>query len=169
MTVKDFVIKYTPHANRVALAYGVPSLVTLAQAAWESGWAVHAPNYNFFGLTCSETYTGKKQLLTTTEYHKTKTVKYYEILSIVYQDSGKWKGYYKYRVKRWFRSFDNATQAFEVYALNLKNQGNYNAAFSYKKNPILFFDEVYKGGYATDPAYYTSVLSVMKMIKKYVS
>lgn len=146
MTVKEFVYKYLPHANQVAIKYGVPALVTLSQAAWESGWGRSAPKYNFFGMTAGSNYSGKTQLLTTYEYVKGQKVK----------------------VKRAFRAYDNPVNAFADYAYNLKNQGSYDKAFQYR-DPVKFFDEVYKGGYATDPNYYRSVLQVMNMIKKYVS
>jgi len=146
MSVKEFIAKYTPYANQVAIKYGVPSLVTLSQAAWESGWGKHAPKYNFFGMTAGSNYTGKKQLLWTSEY----------------------KNGIKVRVQRYFRAYDNPIQAFADYAYNLQTQGSYDKAFAYKRDPIKFFDEVYKGGYATDPNYYTSVLKSMNMIKKYV-
>ena len=146
MTVKQFVAKYTPYANMVAVKYGVPSLVTMSQAAWESGWGRSAPKYNFFGMTAGSNYTGKKQFLSTFEYVDGQKVK----------------------VKRAFRAYDSPVQAFADYAYNLQTQGSYNKAFAYKRDPIKFFDEVYKGGYATDPNYYTSVLKVMAMIKKHV-
>lgn len=146
MTVKEFVYKYLPHANAVAVKYGVPSLVTLAQAAWESGWGKSAPKYNFFGMTAGSNYSGKTQLLTTYEY----------------------KNGIKVKVQRKFRAYDNPVNAFADYANNLKTQGSYDNAFRHK-DPVKFFDEVYKGGYATDPNYYRSVLQVMNMIKKYVS
>lgn len=147
MSPKEFIYKYLPHANAVAVRYGVPALVTLSQAAWESGWGRSAPKYNFFGMTAGKNYTGKKQLLWTTEYIGGKKV----------------------RVQRYFRAYDNPIQAFTDYANNLKTQGSYNNAFVHKHDPLKFFDEVYKGGYATDPDYYYSVLKTMTMIKRYVS
>ena len=58
MTVLQFIQKNISHANRTAVRYGVPSIVTLAQAAWESGWGTHAPKYNFFGMTAGSNYNG---------------------------------------------------------------------------------------------------------------
>lgn len=147
MSPKQFVNSYVIHANEVAELTGVPAVVTLAQAAWESGWSKHAPGFNFFGMKAGSSWTGKKQLLWTTEYVNGKSQ----------------------RVQRWFRAYDSATDAFYDYALNLKNKQNYAKAFNHTNNPELFFKYVFEGGYATAPDYYTSVISVMKMIKKYVS
>lgn len=147
MTVQEFVRLYTPHANRVAVRFGVPSLVTLAQAAWESGWGRSAPQYNFFGMTAGANYKGRTQLLSTYEYINGERVK----------------------VKRLFRAYDSPEQAFADYANNLLKQGSYNAAFQWKHKPELFFDEVFKGGYATDPNYKKNVLLVMNMIRKHVA
>ena len=146
MTVKEFVYAYVSHANRVAVSYNVPSLVTLAQAAWESGWGKHSPKYNFFGMTAGDNWNGKTQLLSTYEY----------------------KNGVKVKVERKFRAYDNATIAFADYANNIKNSGTYNSAFSYINSPEKFLEQVCKSGYATDPNYYKNVMAVMTMIKKYV-
>jgi flagellum-specific peptidoglycan hydrolase FlgJ len=146
MTVKEFVYAYVSHANRVAVQYNVPSLVTLAQAAWESGWGTHAPKYNFFGMTAGSNYTGKTQTLYTYEY----------------------KNGVKVKVAREFRAYDSPLMAFSDYANNIRNSGNYTSAFKYIHDPAQFFREVFENGYATDPNYYTSVMQVMAMIKKYV-
>lgn len=146
MSVEEFIKQYTPHANRVAVSLNVPALVTLAQAAWESGWGKHAPQYNFFGMTAGAGYTGKTQTLTTYEY----------------------KNGVKVQVKRKFRAYDSATEAFADYAKNLASHENYVDAFNYKMNPEMFLKKICDGGYATDPNYYKNVLKIMNMIKKYV-
>lgn len=146
MTVQNFLKQNVFYANRIAVKYGVPSLVTLAQAAWESGWGKHAPKYNYFGMTAGSNYNGKVQYLTTYEY----------------------KNGVKVKVQRAFRAYESPLHAFSDYASNLSNHPNYKDAFAYKRNPEAFFNEVFKGGYATDPDYKKNVLLVMKMIKKHV-
>lgn len=143
MTAKEFIKRYTPLANRVAVQYHVPTLVILTQSAWESGWGKHAPKYNFFGMTGS--YKGKFQLLWTYEYVNGQRV----------------------RVQRKFRAYDNPVEAFADYAANL--QKNFPAAFQYKKGaPEKFLEEVFKGGYATDPAYLKNTLMIMNTLRKYL-
>ena len=148
MTPKEFIYRYNRYANMVAVRYGVPSLVTLSQAAWESGWGRSAPKFNFFGMTAGSNYTGKKQFLSTFEYVNGQKVK----------------------VKRAFRAYDSPVQAFADYAYNLANKPNYSEAFKYRRgNPEMFLKKVFEGGYATDPNYLTNTLKIMSMIKKYVS
>lgn len=148
MTVKEFVYKYLPHANQVAVKYGVPALVTLSQAAWESGWGRSAPKYNFFGMTAGSNYNGKVQYLSTFEY----------------------KNGQKVKTKRAFRAYDNPVHAFADYASNLASKDNYADAFQYSRNnPEMFLKKVCEGGYATDPNYLKNTLTIMKMIKRYVS
>ena len=48
--VVDFVGRYGPHAQRWGATSDVPWLVTLGQAALESGWGEKAPRFNFFGI-----------------------------------------------------------------------------------------------------------------------
>lgn len=146
MTVKQFVVKYIHDANRIAVAYNVPTLVTLAQAAWESGWGRSAPRYNFFGMTAGPNYSGKIQELVT-----------YEYINGV-----------KTKVVRKFRAYDNATQAFADYAYNLATKDQFQQAFQWKHKPEEFLKHVASNGYATDPNYYNNVMKIMNMIKRYV-
>jgi peptidoglycan hydrolase FlgJ len=139
LSIKEFVLRYTPHANEVATKMGVPALVTLTQAALESGWNAHAPSYNFFGMTAGSNWKGRTQVLTNAKGQK-----------ITY------------------RAYDSATQAFADYASLLANADRYKAAFKYIDNPALFLKAVIAGGYTTDAGYYQLCLSVMNSIKKHV-
>lgn len=146
MTVQEFVRQYTPHANRVAIQYNVPSLATLTQAAWESGWGKKAPKFNFFGMTAGSNYNGKTQSLNTYEYVNGVKVK----------------------VVRNFRAYDNPTQAFADYAANLASKNQFRSAFDYKHRPELFLKHIAENGYATDPNYYSHLMQILNMIKKYI-
>lgn len=168
LSVKDFIDKYFVYANVVADATGVPALVTLTQAALESGWGEKAHQYNFFGLTASENFAGKKQLLQTVEYHKDKLQKYPQIISITYLTTGAKSGFYRYVVKRWFRAYDNPGEAFMDYARVLSDS-RYSEAFKYTHKPDEFLRIVAKAGYATSPQYIDLALSVMNSIKKRVA
>lgn len=169
LSINDFVNKFFMHANLVAERTGVPALVTLTQAALESGWGEKAHKYNFFGLTAGANYTGKKQLLQTVEYHKDDKQTYPEIISITYQTSGTKKGYYRYVVKRYFRAYDSPAEAFLDYARVLSESSRYSAAFKHTNNPEKFLKEVANAGYATHADYYNLALQVMNSIKKRVA
>jgi flagellum-specific peptidoglycan hydrolase FlgJ len=146
MTLKEFINTYVSHANRIAEIYKIPSLVTLSQAAWESGCGNHAPAFNFFGITAGATWKGDVQYLNTTEY----------------------KNGQKVKVKRAFRAYANPLLAFSDYANIITSNNNYRSAFNYINDPELFFKKIFEGGYATDPNYERNVLTIMSMIKKYV-
>jgi len=66
--VLAFYRTYLDHAKRSQQATGVPVLVTLGQAAVESGWGKHAPRFNFFGIKARATDPeDSRQLLRTKE------------------------------------------------------------------------------------------------------
>jgi len=163
MTVKNFLVKYITHANKVYRMYGIPPLVTLAQAALESQWGKKAPGNNFFGYTAPSGYDGKRQLLKTIEYHSSPNIKYPVVIKIT--DVG---DKYKYVVKRWFKAYPTATESFSDYAALIKNADRYSPAFEFKNDPEKFFAEIFKAGYATSPEYYNLVLSVMNSLKRYL-
>lgn len=54
-------------AKESEAATGVPALVTLVQAALESGYGQHAPGNNFFGIKAGSSWTGNTQKLKTWE------------------------------------------------------------------------------------------------------
>jgi len=167
LSINDFVNKFWQYANAVADKTGVPALVILTQAALESGWGAKAPGNNFFGLTAAANYSGKKQLLQTVEYHKTKDVQYPEIISITLMNEGPKAGFYRYVVKRWFRAYDSALDAFIDYSRVLSDS-RYAEAFNHTHDPEKFLKVVAASGYATGPNYVDLALQVMNSIKRRV-
>ena len=151
-----------PYAQKMQESHGVPALVAMAQSALETGWGRHAPGNMMFGMKAGKSWKGKKQLLTTTEYHSTDQVKYPKVLSITKVSRNR----YKYRVKDWFRKYDSPYDSFVDYARLLKSRKRYAKAFNYKDDPYRFAQEVARGGYATAPDYYYRIRVVMDMIKK---
>lgn len=164
LTPAKFVQKYARSAYLIEVYTNLPMVVTLAQAALESGWGKKAPKFNFFGYTCNTSYP-KKQLIQTTEYHSTKTVTYPRVLSIKWDST---KGAYKYSVKRWFRAYDSAESSFYDYASLIRDNTRYNTAWMYIDNPKQFVSEIAKAGYATDPSYITLVHSIIDTLNKYL-
>ena len=162
MTPIKFLQKNVTGANAIARKYGIPPLVTLAMAALESGYGEKAPGYNYFGYTASKSYTGKKNLVTTTEYHTTPNVDYPKVLKVTKISSNK----YKYRVQRYFKAYNNPTESFLDYGSLIYNADRYDTAFDFKSDPKKFFAEIFKAGYATSPSYYNLVISVMNSMQK---
>ena len=143
MTVKEFTNKYKPFAVENEQETGVPYLVTLAQAALESGWGKHAPSYNFFGIKAGKSWKGKVQLLNTKEFI-----------------NGKW-----IIIKDKFRAYDTPLDSFRDHAELLKKR--WDKAFRHK-DPIEFIYSVqneHKYKYATDPEYVDKIRKIVNMIR----
>ena len=163
LTIQQWIKEYYDSAKYVEMRFGIPAEVILAQSAWESSWGKSAPEFNFFGITAGGNYAGKRQLLKTTEYHKTPNVKYPVVFSVTRQSNG----LYKYSVKRYFRAYNNAMESFYDYAWLLVLNRRYINAF-YKNDPVDFLTEVAKAGYATDPNYIKGVSSIIRAIQKHI-
>lgn len=162
MSIKEWINEYYPSAKFIEQRFGIPAEVTLAQSAWESAWGKHAPEYNFFGITAGGNYTGKRQLLKTTEYHSSPNVKYPVVYSVTPVG-----GRYKYSVKRYFRAYNNALESFYDYAWLLVLNRRYIRAF-YHDDPVAFLTEVAKAGYATDPNYIKGVSQIIRNFQQLI-
>ncbi|QJB39718.1 glucosaminidase domain-containing protein [Chitinophaga oryzae] len=152
---KSFFNLYYHSAVKSERETGVPALVTLSQAALESGWGNHAPGNMFFGVKAGPSWTGKRQLLKTKEVHVTRGVKYPEVIGVTCRQDGK----FEYVVKDWFRAYDNAEESFRDHGFTLKNarwkKGGeliYAEAFEHIDDPVAFVEAMAKH-YATDPTY----------------
>jgi len=159
---EEFVKTYLPEAKKVEKETGFHYLTTLTQGALESGWGKKALGNNFFGIKWSESNKQDKQLITTTEYHSTNSVKYPEVISVVKQPNGK----YKYTVKDWFRKYKTPAEGFEDHISFFLKNPRYAKALLVKDNPSKFFEEIAKAGYATADNYSDQLKSVMQSIIK---
>lgn len=164
MKPEEFVKAYKEHAKNTEVATGFPTIAILAQAALESGWGEHAPGNMFFGIKASMGYTGKKQLITTTEYCSTPTPDYPVVIRCVLQESGK----YKCTVKDWFRAYDNPEESFTDHANFIINNKRYRFALLVKDDWRKFINAIAKAGYATAPNYANELIKVGNMIEKYL-
>ena len=163
MTPKKFIDRYGEAAKFIEQEWEIPAIVTLAQAALESGWGTKAPGFNFFGYTAPNSYTGQRQLLKTTEYHSTSNIWYPVIIKVTKVAANK----YQYLVRRYFKCYSNAEQSFEDYA-RLISTDKYASAFDYQDDPARFFAVIFNAGYATSSSYYQLVNSIMQTIKKLI-
>jgi peptidoglycan hydrolase-like protein with peptidoglycan-binding domain len=157
-----FVARYGPVARSAGAATGVPPLVTLAQAALESGWGRGAAGNNFFGVKARASDSAK-QLRTTYEVLSSPNVRSFpQVISV----SRRSDGLYHYTVREYFRTYSSAEQSFRQHNQLLRSS-RYSAAFRYTGDPYRFAAAIAAGGYATDPAYTSKLHAVMRMIERY--
>ena len=175
LTPTEFVRLYYPYAKQSQTATGVPALVTMSQAALESGWGKHAPGFNFFGIKPGKAWTGAIQYQKTWECGKTgnaKTDNIKDQVIAVYAPSNKNKGLsacrnagqYSYRTMSPFRAYANAGQSFLDHGQFLKKNDRYKAAFS-TTTPEQFVRVIATAGYATTPGYADTAIQVMNGIR----
>jgi flagellum-specific peptidoglycan hydrolase FlgJ len=161
--VSAFLASYRAEAQASQAASTVPALVTLAQAALESGWGVHAPRFNFFGIKAKASDPEpSRQLLKTREVLPNRNYSFPEIISITARPDGQ----YEYIVRDWFRAYANATAAFNAHAALLRGKPRYAAAFAHVADPYKFADAIADAGYATDPHYKVKLRQVMTQIER---
>lgn len=150
MKVKEFVTKFYGYAKLNEESTGVPALITLAQAALESGWGKHIPGNNFFGIKDSAAVDYGVQNKSTKEFVNGKEIS----------------------IKAKFETYPSPKECFEHHAKLLKR--NFPKAFKYK-NPHSFIysiqNEHFRSNgnakmYATDPEYVSKISSIISMIAK---
>ena len=158
----QFVAAHKAAAAAIQASMGVPALVTLGQAALESGWGAHAPKFNFFGIKAKASDPeDKRQLLQTREVLSSPNHFFPVIISVTQRPDGK----YLYIVKDWFRAFASAEEAFTGHAQFLVSNPRYAPAFAVGLDAYAFAEEVARAGYATDPNYGTVLASVMHSVE----
>ena len=159
----DFISQYCEFARDSMRRTQVPASVTLAQAALESGWGRHAPGYNFFGIKAGRHWTGQRQLLRTTEIHSDNDRSrhnYPEVISIEPITEGRNAGRYRWVVRDNFRQYANAVESFDDHGNFLRANSRYAPAFL-TTNAVDFVREIARAGYATDPGYADSLISII--------
>ncbi len=167
MKPKEFVSHYLPFARNSETKSGISAVFILAQAAIESGWGKIAPGNNFFGVKDTDGVNGNEQLLLTTEYSRRADLHFPEVISVTPVIMGG-QHYFKYRVKDYFRKYSTPEESFDDHALFFFKNARYRQALGVAKDPVQFALQVAKAGYATDPNYADTLISVIKTIVKYV-
>lgn len=139
-TGNAFLDKYGAGAIRSMQSTGVPASVTLAQAILESGWGrsgLTRRAFNFFGIKG----TGPAGSL---------TVRTREVVNgrSIYINAA-------------FKAYHNAAESFVDHGKMLRRLGRYAPCFRNRNNPEQFCRELQKAGYATDPHYATTLISII--------
>jgi Muramidase (flagellum-specific) len=161
----EFIKKYIDFARESEAATGMSYLISLTQGALESAWGESAPGNNFFGEKDSDGVNGNEQLLTTTEYSKSKMLKFPVIMSTTWDSALK---LWKFRVKDYFRKYPSAKDGFIAHAYFFKNRPRYAKAWVVRNDPYLFFKEAAAAGYATAPNYAAQLTATCQRIEQLI-
>lgn len=139
MTPQAFIAAIAPPAKVCARNTRVPASVTVAQAALESGWGVHAPGMNLFGIKANPGWHGPFTTKLTHEVVNGETV----------------------QVTSRFRAYSSWLCSIEDHADFLIRNPRYHPAFACS-NGTEFVTAVAHCGYSTSPEYAALVISIMK-------
>lgn len=158
----SFFIQYYPFAQQSEAQTNVPALVTLAQAATESGYGKYAFGNNFFGIKAGSSWSGDTQKLKTWECGKTGNASSDNISDEVIQifppgdpngNAGcNSNGSYSYRVYSIFRAYASPLDSFIDHGNFLIQNKRYAPAFA-TTTPQDFALAVANAGYSTSPTY----------------
>lgn len=141
------------------------------QAALERGWSLDGklPN-NLFGITKGSSWTGKTQLVRTTEYFNNPNIKF-ALPEKVISVSGKLaNGNYKYSVDRLFRVYDTLEDCLYDHQALFRKSG-YADAWLYRNDPREFVKRLMDDTgwkYATGPEYVKTALSIINTVEQIV-
>jgi flagellum-specific peptidoglycan hydrolase FlgJ len=118
----------------------VPAAFTTAEAMVESGWGAHCPGMNIFGVKADSSWPGPTTTQRTREVIKGESVV----------------------IEAKFRAYSNWQGSIDDHAHFLLSNPRYALAF-HTDNAIDFTKAVAAAGYATDPNYANTIISVMRL------
>lgn len=150
-------------AKTVQDIYGMDLRILLTVSALETGYGSKVKHNNYFGIKYAKGM--EKQLITTTEYLPNANAKFAEVISVT-PVTRNGKQLYKYIVKDYFSVYPTAYDSFKGYYLFLQDNPRYKTALEFKKDPLRFFEEVAKAGYATAPDYAQKLKQVYAGVNK---
>lgn len=162
MSPQAFANKYYPAAK--AVANGVPPEAIVVQAALESGYGEHAPQYNLFGIKFNPQLHKRWQRLATWEYaaHEDAFPKE-DVISCEWVEA---KQKFKFRVYRKFAAFDSPEEAFEQHR-RLLGYPRYKP-FIGMTDPVEYLINIWKAGYATATDYDDKVRKFYSELKPFM-
>lgn len=143
-TQQAFVDKLMPIAQKVASKFGLDPLVMVAQAALETGWGRHLMKKgadvanNYYGIKAGGRKTG------------TTRANSYEYVN------GK-----KVMVNSSFRAYSSIESSMEDYARLITENRRYDKVKNAETADV-YFEELQKAGYATDPKYADKLKSIVR-------
>lgn len=167
MTQLEFFSKYSSDAITAMKQTGIPASVTLAQAAIESAWGAAAFQDNFFGIKAGSKWSGKTQLLRTTEVlsyssvdeAKAHGVEFPSVIGI--EPSAQFPGKYIWHIRDNFRAYDTPLEGFLDHANFFHVNSRYAEALKDENDAAKFADDIAKAGYSTTPNYAQVIIGVV--------
>lgn len=148
--VRSFVQRLAPHAQAASAGSGIPARFMLGQAALETGWgrneirgADGQNSHNLFGIKAGPGWTGRSVDVVTTEYVDGRPRK---------------------QVER-FRAYDSYADSFRDYARLLRSNARYAEVMARGQDAADFASGLQQAGYATDPAYASKLLGVIRLLE----
>jgi flagellum-specific peptidoglycan hydrolase FlgJ len=157
---EQFIYDYLPYAMMAEQEYGIDATFILAQAAHESGWGKHMKGNMLFGVKDHDGRNGNEQLLTTYEFFSTPNKKMPNIISITKVSNN----LYKYKVKEYFRKYDQPFDSFKDHSLFLKKR----LETDYSLPAIELVDKMESINYATDRRYASKLKSIVRKIDTFL-
>jgi lysozyme len=135
---QEFINKLKDYAIKGWHEYKILPSLTIAQAILETGWGKSSLGNNLFGIKADSTWTGKRQLATTTEYVNGN----------------------KITIQAWFRDYDTIYESLVDRYKFL--QGKLYTKVVGEANYKVACNEIWKAGYATDPQYPTKLIQLIE-------
>ncbi len=139
MTPKDFISAVAPAARASAAKTHIPASFTVAEGALESGWGVHAPGMNLFGIKADPSWHGAVTIQRTREFLR-----------------GAWTF-----VDARFRAYTDWLGSIEDHAAFLLSNPRYKLAFAHSDGES-FARAIAAAGYATDPQYADKIIAIIR-------
>jgi flagellar protein FlgJ len=148
--VEAFVQRLLPHAQAASAATGIPARFMLGQAALETGWgrteirgADGQNSHNLFGIKAGAGWNGRTVDIVTTEYVNGQPRKQVDS----------------------FRAYDSYADSFRDYARLLNSNARYQNVIAQGRDAAGFAQGLQQAGYATDPAYASKLMGVIRLVE----
>lgn len=140
-TKKEWLDNFIVAAKQVCKDNNIPFQVCVAQAALESGWGLHAPGYNYFGIKGAGS-AGSQQFVSS------------EVINNA-----------KVKLKMTFAKYNSMADGIAGYCKAMNN----NKLFApgpknFSTDPVKYITWLWSSGYATAPNYISTVIGVISTI-----
>ena len=163
MKPQDFVTKLLPYATDCS---GFDPGIILTQAALESAWGEEAPGNMYFGVKDTDGVNGNEQLIETTEVNKNGTLKPEQVglvtIDKIVPCTINGLKYFTYYGKGYFRKYDTPKESFDDHVQLFLKSGIYAKACTLRNQPLPFFMEIARVGYASDPDYANKLIGTYR-------